>query len=451
MRHIRDTTFKLTSILALGATVAMAAACGDDDDEFEDQALIRAVHVAPGAPDVQVFINQAEVPLASIGFGESSALRDLEPGTYRIDIVPAGGSLANPIESFDVTLQPNTANVLAIGGSPDDLTVRLFEEPLEIDDDERQVQLINLAQDAGPITLYALPAGADPQVLTDAVPFGEASGAVMFQEGIQALALDTNADNVPDVRFDLPQALEGGTLANLYAVRNAQNQISLLVQTNVQTLTDLSPVPVTPGGDMTTSVRVINTTADATGLSFFADGTQIAENVGPLMTTNFREIDAGTYDITVGPTADNPLAVIPDVTLGAGATTTIVVFGSAAALQAEVIQDDLTNIPADMARVRLIHTAAGVGEVDVYDVSGATPVLLIEDLAFGEVSDALLVDPVERRVGVDTDDDGVVDVTFTTLAPEPGTNTNIYVTFDAEGNPVLLAQSGGVVMTLPDP
>lgn len=444
MRHIRDTTYKLTRFLALGAIVAMGAACGDDD-ELQNNAIVRAVHIAQGAPEVTVYFNQGDA-FTTLSFMSGSIYREIKPGTYRVDIVAAGASLENPTATVNITVDADTAYVLVIDGTADNVVVTLFQEPFNIPATENRVRLFNYARGTGPMTLFALPPGGSPAALTNPVAFGEASNSVLLPSGVQTVALDINSDGVLDAQYELP-ALGGGTLANLFAVLNAQNQVSLIVQLNKQTLVSINPTPIAAGD--TTAARAINVTADAPSLQFTADGIQIAQSVGPLMTTNYTDITAGTYDVSIGLPGETPQAVIPNTTLGAGATTTIVAYGTASALMGRTIRDDLTGIPADQARVRVMHAAPGVGSVDVYDVSGATPVLLLENLSFGDVSDAFLVPLAPADIGVDTDDDGTPDIFFTTPAPEAQTNVNLYVAFNAEGAPVLLTQVGGVLASTP--
>lgn len=90
--------------------------------------------------------------------------------------------------------------------------------------------------------------------------------------------------------------------------------------------------------------------------------------------------------------------------------------------------DDLTELPGGQARVIIAHVAAGQGEVDVLAVNGMTAILA-DDLQAGEQLQ-LDIDPGERTIALDLDDDGDADLLYELPNLRAGEITHLLLGFD---------------------
>ena len=91
------------------------------------------------------------------------------------------------------------------------------------------------------------------------------------------------------------------------------------------------------------------------------------------------------------------------------------------------MEDNNSDPGAGNIRLRAIHAAPGVGEVDIWEVSDLqNPVLLYEDVNFRDVGDYLLLPAGAYMIGFDVDDDAVPDLTFETPALPEGIILNLF-------------------------
>ena len=94
----------------------------DDLTDPGENARIRGIHAAPDAPAVDIVGADSGDPLfEDLAFGESQTA-EAPPGTYTFDVVPAGEEDADPVASFDATVEAGTVySALAVGYlEPDD-------------------------------------------------------------------------------------------------------------------------------------------------------------------------------------------------------------------------------------------------------------------------------------------------------------------------------------------
>lgn len=158
------------------------------------------------------------------------------------------------------------------------------------------------------------------------------------------------------------------------------------------------------------------------------DGTAALSNLEYGLQSGFIPLPAGTYDLQVTATAD-PTTValdLPGTEVEAGVAYEIAAIGSLAAgtLTANIAPVDLSELPADTARIRVVHAVTDGPAVDVALAGGE---VLIPGLAPGTTSDYLEV-PTGSPVDIELRAAGGADP----LLPIPGvelvagTATTIY-------------------------
>lgn len=183
------------------------------------------------------------------------------------------------------------------------------------------------------------------------------------------------------------------------------------------------------------------TPAAVTGLAF-PDG------------TGYLSVPAGTYrvDVAAGATPTPAALTVPGLTLEAGKRYTAVAFDNLAAIKALPLEDDFAGIPAGSIRVRAVHAAPGVGQVDIWNVPAmGAPAPLYTNVDFGVAGGYIDIPAGSYTLGFDVDDDAAPDLTFTTPSLPAGTKANLFAVNDAPGNVFLIAQLNDGTIARIDP
>ena len=166
---MKNSTRKITALLAMLALTFILAGCSDDDDnpmapEMGKGASLRVVHASPNAPSVDVYAEGVAAPLLTdVSYTETSMYLDLAAGTYNIQLRGAGAdpTSAPAFETGDLMI-PEGATITAVAAG-------LFGS----NDDDDKFRVIPLVEDwtnpgAGNAAVRILHASADaPTVSID--------------------------------------------------------------------------------------------------------------------------------------------------------------------------------------------------------------------------------------------------------------------------------------------
>jgi uncharacterized protein (DUF2141 family) len=206
---------------------------------------------------------------------------------------------------------------------------------------------------------------------------------------------------------------------------------------------------VDPGGDIPTPakarLRAIHLSPDAPAVDIFANGgaTAAVTNLVFPAGTGYLELDAGTYTFDVAPKdagVGASVLQVKDLPLESGKSYTAVAYDAVASIKALALVDDYAGLEAGKIRVRAIHAAAGVGQVDIWNIPAmGDPAALYTDVDFGAVGAYLDLPAGAYTLGIDVDNDGTPDLTFTTPALAAGTVANVFAVKQASAV-FLLAQ-----------
>ena len=159
--------------------------------------------------------------------------------------------------------------------------------------------------------------------------------------------------------------------------------------------------------------------------------------------TPYIALPAGPYnfDVALEGTGLDAAVLTADVTLEAGAYYTAVAVGSLAGADAQILAlaDDSTGLESGSLRIRVIHAAPAVPDVDVWVLNGE-PTQILDDYDY-LASDAVIDVPAGAyRLGFDINDDGTPDVVFDTPELPGDIYINLFAVNDADGNVFLNAQ-----------
>ena len=133
-------------------------------------------------------------------------------------------------------------------------------------------------------------------------------------------------------------------------------------------------------------IRVAHFSPDAPSIDVYVDGKKKLTNVPYQAVSDYLALPAGnhTFDIrAAGSPATGAAVVTASQSLVAGKNYTVAAIGALAAISGKVFEDDVTPPAPGKSKVRLIHAATDMPEVDVAVKGGQT---IVSKLGLGQAS-----------------------------------------------------------------
>lgn len=457
---MKKSVYFLTLVGALGA---FAAGCSDDDETTDpgtstgtttgtstgtetgtttgtptgvEQAGIRVLHLSPDAPAVDVFANETGPVVTGLEFPEGTDFLEVDAGTYDFQIAASGSNAAEAV--LEVNGLELEAGGFYTAVAYDELesisALALVEDFSEPAAGNIRVRAIHTAAGVGEVDIWNVTDPENPAPLYENVGFGVAGEAADLPAGAYAIGFDVDADAVPDLTFELPE-LAAGSIANLFAVNDGS--VFLLAQFADGTTARIDPIVPQSW------LRVLHLSADAPAVDVWVNGENAAVTELEFAEgTDFLSVPSATYDFQIAPagtTPDSAVLTIEGLVLEPSRRYTAVAFDQVSSLKALALTDDFEGLASGQIRVRPIHAAAGVGQVDIWEVGDpSSPTALFVDFDFGAVGPYLDLPAGAYRLGFDVDDDAVPDLTFALPSLEAGAVANVFAVND--GAVHLLAQ-----------
>lgn len=446
----------LLSLLALG----LAACTGKDSDDTasddssatddtgdsttdtapEGTAQLRAIHLSPDAPAVDIFVNGGPDPVATdLSFSDGTPYLEVPAGVYDLQLAPAGQGIGAAFTlASGVELAAGTAWTAVAYNTLDRIApMALQDDAGGLDAANIRVRVTHTAVGVGEVDVYELSNPAAPALLLENVPFGASAVLPDLPAGAYVIGLDVDDDGVHDVRYDLP-ALPGGTWVNVFAAQATDGAPYLVAQL---------PDGATPEVEITPEawLRVLHLGPDAPEVDVFVEGlpAPLAEGVGFKEGTAYLRVPAATWNIDVSAAGTGPEAAVLEVdglSLSAGAAYTAVAYGYVSSLRALALVDDAAGLASDKVRIQVSHAAADVGEVDLWNLTGGVASPLLTDVPFGATAVLPDLPAAAYTVGIDVDNDANPDLVFAVPALPGGTFANLFAVNTSGGAVSLLAQ-----------
>jgi hypothetical protein len=135
------------------------------------------------------------------------------------------------------------------------------------------------------------------------------------------------------------------------------------------------------GPNATAQVRVVHGSPDAPAVDVLVDGAVVLNNVAYKTASGYLGVPAGTRNFKVNAAGTATTVINADAAVSAGANYTIIATNLLATIEPLVLVDDLTAPAGGNIKLRLVHGAPNVGQVDIYvtapgaDIATATPIL----------------------------------------------------------------------------
>ncbi len=218
-------------VLVLGLALLMALALATPAlAQGSGEAQVRVAHLAPDAPNVDVYVN-GEPVLTDVPYTTVSDYLSLPAGTQQVTVY-ATGDTASPVIDAPVDIAAGGAYTVAAVGLVADgsLTAKVYEDDLRSPaSGNAKVRVVHASPDAGPVDV--VPRGG--QALVSGLTFPEASPYAEVPAG--TYTLDVNAAGTSKTALTVPDAtLASGGVYSAFAVGTvfADSLNVLLVQDN---------------------------------------------------------------------------------------------------------------------------------------------------------------------------------------------------------------------------
>lgn len=408
--------------------------------ETAETARVRVLHLSPDAPGVDIFVEGvSKAVVAGLEFPEGTPYLEVPADTYTFDVAPAGaGADAAVLTIEDLELAEGGSYTAVAYGELDEISALALADDYEnVPAGDIRVRAVHAAAGVGEVDIWNVTDPTKPTPLYEDLDFGDAGDALDVPAGAYSLGIDTDDDAVPDLTFDLPE-LEAGTVANVFAVAD-EGDVFLLAQ-----LPDGATARIDPR--QTAHLRVLHLSPNAPAVDVFLNEAAAPAVAGLEFPegTPYLSVPAASYDVDVAPSgasADDAVLSVDDLELSADTYYTAVAIGEVADLSALPLVDDYADLDDGSIRVRAIHAAPAVGEVDLWNIpSSGEPAPLWTDVDFGVAGDALDLPAGAYTIGVDVDDDLTPDLTFELPELDAGSFANVFATNDDDGDVFLLVQ-----------
>ena len=459
---------------AMGLATA-AGGCIDtisDDDDFEYEhdddgddrsAALRMIHVSPDQASLDVFLNGSGPAFSGVGYGQSSGFLDIVSGSYEIALVAQGTD--TPLLKLPATpLMPtSTTTTVFYGPSTQPAALTLEEDLSPVLQGQVRLRVVHVATGALPVDVYEETTNPTPTQLYDELAYGIAGPTFELPAPSAAvplvLSMDVDDDLVADATFAITD-LPVGAIANAFVVTTASGDLSLLVQRENGVVTEVGTGD--PTEPLPAEVRAVHLSGDAPALTFGVEGPHaaLAESLEFTEGTDFISFTAGSYLVNVA-TVEDPATSLSEFELTdllPGSRHTVVAFGNFDGLEGLILEDVAADAPdvaalteAGLFRVRTIHTAPSLGQLDVWDLTDSQePMMLDANVSFGQAGEYIeLTSGVGGfLLGLDANDDQVADATFELPDMAAGEIANLYAASEGPTISLVAQMTSGEILRI---
>lgn len=431
-------------------SVSLVAQLGADTTALLEQgtAQVRVLHASPEAPAVDVFVNDGTTAaVTGLAYSESTAWVELKAAGYDFHVAVAGEEVEDAVLHLEgAILRPGRTYTAYAYGSLAELAGRIVEDDFsEPADGSIRVRAIHGADGVGSVDIWSVPLEGDPAKLYDNVPFGAVGEYAEVPAGAYTLGFDLNEDGLPDALYETPE-LAAGTVVSLTATMNEGVELIAHLDADVTAV-------LTQG---VARVRVLHASPDAPDVDVWVnDGEEPSVVELPFgVSTEWIEVPAAGYNFHItatGAPVNDAVLHLHGVILRDGRSYTAYAYGDMESLAGGAFEESFDGLGETAIRVRPIHAAAEVGEVDILDVTGETAAILWQDVPYGAVGDAADILAGEYDIGFDVDNDLLADVRFGLPELMAGDIVNAFAVNDSGVRLLVQFEDGSTALLFPVP
>ena len=420
-----------------------------------EKAKLRFFHAMLGATAVDAYLNETNPPVVSgLSFLSASEFSPLEPGSYDLSVVQAGGVMADALVAL-AGLQLEAAKAytgVAFGESPAAAGLLLDEDLSPVTPAMARVRFVHVSTTIDDVDVLGTRDGVAMGTLYEGMGYGQASEQQDIWPGTYVLGLDLDGNGEADVTYSPPPVVEGAVL-DVFLVTQPDGNVVLAVLDAECVVTLVQADVVQPPKNA--EIRMVNLYPDGGPLDVYLNGAAEPSVAGLdyLEGSDYLVIPEGSYTVDIvaaGAAIGEALFHVSDVVLTGETRYSVAAIESeepgqpvGAKVGTIVAVDDSDGIPEAEFRIRVGHAAAQVGDVDFYlSTEGSPDALWVAAISPGSMSEyrSLHGGAVLQRLGVDATGDGTPDVYFWLPTSMDGKWLNAYLVVDGDG-PKLVLQS----------
>jgi hypothetical protein len=341
----------------LAGLALLLSSCGGGGGGGSGNANLRALNATTDLPSIDVYTDSA-IRFPAVATNALTSTQTLGAVSYTLKVTSAGDptSLFSGVYSLS-TDKHYTAVVWGRNGSLKVSTLPEDEDTSAIVSGNSRVRVFNGSTDVGAFDVYLTAATTD---LANATPVvaGAVSGALTAFADLSASTYRlriTAAGAKSKVRLDVPAitltSMQYATIVITAGPGGALVNAGLLVQQG-----DYTPFPNTDA-----RLRVVPGVESNALVTVQVDGQVVADNLvsPPPLIQDYQLVPAGSRDVNVLVNGTSVLDATQALT--AGADYTLLVYGTPAAVQTNLIADD-NRLPATgFYKVRLVNGASTAG------------------------------------------------------------------------------------------
>jgi len=398
------------SVSALVLVLALTfAGCGEDET---DKAKVRVIHLSSNAGMVDIWIDGTFQAVDGLGFLEGTQYLSVSAGTHDFSITPDDSTMS-VLDINGITLAAGKRYTIYAYGSAKTIRANIIEDnDATLEAGTFRVRAIHAAEPVGTVDISEFTLGIP---LYENVPFMGVGEYLTLDRASYNLGFDVNGDMIDDLVFRVPE-LPARDSVNLFAVNDGPD-VFLVAQFSDSSVAIIDPAAL---------LRAFHLSPDAGRVDIWANGAiRAVDSLGFLESTEYLVLDAGTYDFSITPDNDTTSVLdIDDVMLEGGMRYTVYAYDEVAFLDANLILDDVSALAPGTFRVRAIHTAREVGEVDIWVPD--LRLLLYENFGFGGVGSYISLGAGDYILGFDVNNDQGADLTFSLPSLPAGRIVNVF-------------------------
>ena len=345
----------LTSLILVG--------CSKSNNNNQGNAQMRVVNAFSQANALDVSVNAKPV-VSSLSFQANSQYTDVDSGAQTVIVSVTGASTA--LVNTIYNIGSNTKYSYFIYGPQTAVGALLLADSFnDPGDGFFALRLVNAAAGPGALDLYVTAPGADLTATAPAiagVTFAQGSLFVPIAKGTSFEIRITPA-GTKDVIYDgVPQTFAEHSGATIVALGKGSGKL-----VNVVLLRQDDAGSGALVDNLLTQYKVVNASLVPSPLNVLVDGSLQLSNIPYTGVSNYQRTSTGTHNFGFEATTSPGASLLTLVqTLTAATDTSIVLTGTAGALNPLVLQDNNLPPPIATANVRFVNSSADVAAFDVF-------------------------------------------------------------------------------------
>ncbi len=359
-------------LLCFGAAVLAGCNSGNGVGAMPINTTVRVVNLVPNSPPITFLVDNNAL-VTGLAFEQQTLYLDTTNGTHEFSVTDGGNSTLVVVNE---TLTNGQAYTFVVYGPADAASSNLLtDSPISIPQDGTLVtipnsgtfaiRLANLALGVGAIDMYITAPGADlaltaPTIID--IPYGVDTTFFPVNTGSYEVRLATTGTK--DVIFDSGAMIAFGDQSILEAVAYSKGS-SKLAGLDILNLNTQGNAQIYQS--LLARFKLVNASAVGPPLNVLVDGVLTLTNVPFAGVSIYVKTLAQPQTVSIESSATPGASLLTfQANFSPSTDSSVVISGSAGALQDLVLTDNNMPSPTGRARVRFVNASPDLAALDVY-------------------------------------------------------------------------------------